>query len=92
MIKGLFDANLGSGLYKKRIPAKGRGKRGGYRTLVAFQIESKAFFIYGFSKNELDNVKKKEEKIYRQLAKDFLNMDDTEITYMVENNKLYEVK
>lgn len=32
---GLVDADLGGGLFKKRIGRPGRGKSGGYRTLVA---------------------------------------------------------
>lgn len=35
MEQGVIDADLGGGLYKKRIPMPGRGKRGGARTLIA---------------------------------------------------------
>lgn len=31
---GLTDADLGSNLYKKRIPIEGRGKSGGLRTII----------------------------------------------------------
>ncbi len=41
---GLIDANLGGGLYKKRIAAKGRGKRSGYRTLLAFRFAHRIIF------------------------------------------------
>lgn len=41
---GLFEANSGSGLYKKRVAIAGKGKSGGYRTLLAFKNEEKAFF------------------------------------------------
>lgn len=51
MENGLYEANLGSGLYKKRVAMAGKGKRGGYRTLIAFKGNDKAFFIYGFAKN-----------------------------------------
>ena len=50
MNDGLYDANLGGGIYKKRIAYGGKGKRGGVRTILAFQIGKKAFFIYGFAK------------------------------------------
>ena len=33
---------------KKRVALPGHGKRGSLRTLVAFQLDEKAFFIYGF--------------------------------------------
>jgi hypothetical protein len=68
--KGLYEANLGGGLYKKRIAMPGKGKRGSYRTLIAFKDKQKAFFVYGFAKNVRDNTSENETKIYRQLAKD----------------------
>ena len=43
--RGLHDGNLGSGLYKKRVSMAGKGKRGSYRTLLAFKKEEKAFFF-----------------------------------------------
>jgi hypothetical protein len=35
--KGLYDANLGGGIYKKRIAIGARGKRDGVRTIIAFK-------------------------------------------------------
>lgn len=35
MAQGLIDADLGGGVFKKRVGLAGRGKRGGARTLVA---------------------------------------------------------
>ncbi len=37
MNEGLTGSNLGSGLFKKRIPMSGQGKRGGWRVLLGFQ-------------------------------------------------------
>jgi len=54
--RGLNDGNLGSGLYKKRIAMVGKGKRGSYRTLLAFQQTEKTFFVYGFAKNMKANI------------------------------------
>ena len=50
MQQGLVDADLGANVYKKRVPLLGQGKSGSLRTLIAFQVDNKAFFIYGFSK------------------------------------------
>ena len=90
--KGLYEANLGGGLYKKRIAMPGQGKRGSYRTILAFKKGDKAFFIYGFAKNDRDNIDQREQRIYRQLAKDLLNMDESAIKKMIKNGKLFEVK
>jgi len=48
--QGLSDGNLGGSLYKKRVPTLGRGKRGSYRTLLAFKAKNRAIFIFGFPK------------------------------------------
>ena len=60
MEMGLIDAKLGGQVVKKRVALPGRGKRGSTRTLVAFRQGNKAFFIYGFAKNERANIGDKE--------------------------------
>jgi hypothetical protein len=90
--KGLYETNLGSGLYKKRIAREGQGKRGSYRTLIAFKYQEKAFFIYGFAKNARDNISTREKKLYRKLAKDLLSLNADAVQKMLANNKLFEVK
>lgn len=92
MDKGLFDANLGGGLYKKRVAKAGKGKRGGYRTILAFKQNDRAFFMYGFAKNERDNINIKEEMIYKRLAKFYLEMPDQKIGLLIEKGELYEVR
>ena len=56
MEAGLIDADLGGGVYKKRIALPGRGKRGGARTIIAYRTNQVAFFIFGYSKNKKDNL------------------------------------
>ena len=56
MNKGLWDANLGGQVYKKRVALIGRGKSGGARTMVAFKSNSRAIFVYGFAKNQRSNI------------------------------------
>ncbi|WP_245209863.1 type II toxin-antitoxin system RelE/ParE family toxin [Serratia sp. PL17] len=46
----LYDANLGSCVYTKRVARAGGGKRGGYRVLIAFREEEHLFFMRGFAK------------------------------------------
>jgi hypothetical protein len=91
MNKGLYDANLGSGLSKKRVAMPGKGKRGSYRTLIAFMENEKAFFIYGFSKNKKSEISNAEKEAYRKLAKDFLSMRHEEIQHLLTMNRLFEV-
>jgi hypothetical protein len=68
MRAGLYEADLGGRLLKKRIARPGQGKRGGFRTLVATDKESRWIFIYGFAKNERGNLDKDEEQALKKLA------------------------
>ena len=69
---GLVDANLGGGLFKKRVALEGRGKRGGARAILAFKVGERAVFIYGFAKNKKLSLTTKETKALKQLAKTWL--------------------
>jgi hypothetical protein len=68
MQHGLIDANLGGGVYKKRVSASSRGKRGGARTIVAFQSKQHTFFMFGFLKNETPNIEKGELRAFKLYA------------------------
>jgi len=92
MEQGLFDANLGNGLYKKRVARKGQGKRGGFRTIIAFKQNGRAVFMYGYAKNEHDNISDKDEVIYKKLAKYYLEMTDNQLNLLIESGELFEVK
>src|ERR1700683_1838925 len=54
--RGLIDADLGSGLLKQRVARAGEGRSGGYRTIIAYRAGDRAVFLYGFAKNERDNI------------------------------------
>ncbi len=50
--QGLFEADLGGGVCKKRIALPGRGKNGSTRTLVAKRHKNAVFFLEGREKSE----------------------------------------
>lgn len=50
--QGLFEADLGGGLCKKRIALPGQGKSGSSRTLVAKKHEDAIFFLAGREKSQ----------------------------------------
>ncbi len=91
MTHGLYEANLGGNVYKKRIPIGNRGKSGGARTIIAFKMQEKAIFIYGFSKNEKSNITKKEEDALKALAKIYFNYSDDQILKAIKAGELIEV-
>lgn len=63
--KRLFDADLGGGLYKKRVARKGQGKCRGYRTIIAFKEKHRSILMYGYSKNSRANINHKEEMVIK---------------------------
>ncbi|MBT5194167.1 MAG: type II toxin-antitoxin system RelE/ParE family toxin [Rhodospirillaceae bacterium] len=89
---GLFDANLGGGLYKKRVAAPGKGKSGSYRTLLAFKSGARTCFVFGFAKSARANIDAKEEKALKALAKALLGYNATAIRKAIEANELREVR
>ena len=74
MTNGLYDADLGGGLLKKRIARSGQGKSGGFRTLVATNKGSRWVFVFGFPKNERGNIDKDEEEALKKLAVHLLSL------------------
>ena len=68
MAAGLYDADLGGHLFKKRIARTGQGKSGGFRTLVATNMDDVWIFLYGFAKNERGNVDRDEELALKKWA------------------------
>ena len=89
--QGLVDADLGGGLIKQRIARPGKGKSGGYRTLIAFWHGERAVFLYGFAKSERDNIDDEELDRLRVLARHFIAMEPWRISELVENNELMEI-
>ncbi|HLX53355.1 MAG TPA: type II toxin-antitoxin system RelE/ParE family toxin [Aquella sp.] len=92
MACGLIDADLGGGLFKKRVPRPGFGKRSGYRTLIATNLEDKWFFILGFAKNEQDNIDAAELVALQKYAKFLLNISKEDIKHSLQSNELVELK
>ena len=91
MIVGLYDADLGSGLFKKRIARSGQGKRSGFRTLIATNKGDRWIFVFGFPKNERSNIDKEEEAALKNLATELLSLTPENLEKEVLENKLIEV-
>lgn len=88
---GLDVVSLGGGLYKKRVMRVGQGKRGSYRTLIAFKKDDIALFVYGFAKNEQENIGLKELAVYKKLAGYYLGLTKDELDHFLGNKSLIEV-
>jgi len=92
MSRGLIDASLGGHVFKKRVGINGRGKRGGLRTLLAFRMGERAFFVFGFAKNERANVSDKGLTALKLLGSQLLGYDSRTLTQALSAGELIEVE
>ena len=91
IMEGLIDADLGQGIVKKRVALPGRGKRKGSRTLIATNWQDRWIFLYGFSKNERENVTAEELEGWQALALDYLKLSNKQLDLLVHKGELLEV-
>ena len=91
MAAGLFDADLGGGLLKKRIGRPGQGKSGGFRTLVASNKGNRWIFLFGFPKNERANIDKDEQEALKNLATHLLSLTAQAVGTALREGELIEV-
>ncbi len=88
---GIVDADLGSGLIKLRVARKNQGRSGGYRMLIAYRHGNRAIFLYGFAKNEQDNIREDELKTLKEIAIHWLKASKKDLSYALEKSVLKEI-
>lgn len=91
MTAGLYEADLGGGLLKKRVARTGQGKSGGFRTLVATNKGSQWIFVFGFPKNARSNISNREEEALKKLSAQLLSLSPEDLVNAQHNNELIEV-
>ena len=91
MEQGLIDADLGGYVFKKRVAFPERGKRSGVRVIVATQKVDRWFFLYGFGKNERNNISDKELEIFQEMAVDLLKLNDRQVDLALSSGEFVEV-
>jgi|SRR5712671_4326998 hypothetical protein len=90
--RGLVDADLGGGLIKQRIARPGQGKSGGFRTLTAYRRSERAVFLFGFAKNERDNIDDDELETLRERGQVFLALSTGQLARLLAEGDLTEVE
>ncbi|HDG1688811.1 TPA: type II toxin-antitoxin system RelE/ParE family toxin [Kluyvera georgiana] len=93
--QGIWEADLGGGVIKKRLPLQ-KGKRGGARTVLFFKSGYHIFFYDGWAKNTVSSKSAKEIEddelaAYRKLATAFLAFTDRDIEKLINTGFLIEV-
>ena len=88
---GLIDADLGNGLIKQRVARPGQGKRGGYRTIVAYRTRDRSVFLFGFAKNTKTGLRPDELAALAMVGAGWLNAVDRQVARALANEELKEV-
>ena len=91
MEQGLVDADLGGNLYKKRVALPGRGKSGSTRTLIATNRQNRWFFMFGFEKNDKENITQAELAYLQEVAQIFLGYSSDELQLAIDKGEFLEV-
>jgi hypothetical protein len=89
--RGIVDADLGGGLIKHRVARSGQGRSGGYRMLVAHRVGDRAVFLYGFAKNDRENIDAEELMTVRDIAAGWLAAGDDRVARAIVEKELLEI-
>lgn len=90
--RGLMDTDLGGGLIKLRVARPGQGRWDGYRTIVACRTGSRAFFLVGYGKNDLDNIGEATLARLRKVAQQLQQFTDDELDTIMASGVLREIE
>ena len=88
---GLIDADLGGHIVKQRVARPGQGKRGGFRMLIGFRSDL-AIFLFGFAKNERENIDDDQLKTLQEIVASWFSADEKKIARALEDGILVEVQ
>ena len=83
---------MGGGVIKQRIARPGESKSRGYRSIVLFRKGGLSFFVYGFSKSELGNIRADEEAQFKRMARHVLSLTDAQLSELIANGQFEEVE
>jgi hypothetical protein len=89
--RGIVDADLGEGAIKQRVARKGQGRSGGYRAIVAYRVGDRAVFLFGFAKNEMDNIGLDRVRKWRAAAAQVLSLDLDGLANASDDESLEEI-
>lgn len=85
--RGMIDVDLGGGLIKQRVARPGRGRSGGYRTIIAYRAQDRAVFLFGFAKSERENIGPDDLMELRKLGSNWLSASPQAIVRAIEGGR-----
>lgn len=89
--RGQLDADLGGGVIKQRVARAGHGKAGSFRTIILYRTAERAFFVYGFAKNDRDNIDADEEVAFKKAAQHVLRLTEDQLAALIDKGQLTEI-
>ena len=90
--RGQIDADLGRGVIKQRVARPGQGRAGGYRTLIVYRARDRAIFVFGFAKNEREDLEPDELEDLKTTARLLLAYTREQLDEALMSDELWEVR
>jgi hypothetical protein len=89
--RGEYEADLGGGVFKKRIARSGAGKSGGYRVILFFRKGERLFFSYLFAKSNQANISDSDLRDFKDTAKLYLEYTDDQLKDRLKDGWIKEL-
>lgn len=88
------EADLGNGLFKKRVARAGSGKRDGYRMIIAYRPPraDRVLLVFAFAKNAASNLRTESRDLLAAAAALVLVASDEAIRVLLADGELREVE
>jgi hypothetical protein len=74
------------------VTGQSSGKSSGFRTLIAYRKEDRLIFLYGFAKNERENIDEDELNLLKKLCRDYLSLSLSELENAITMGILIELE
>ena len=78
-------------MLKQRLARPNQGKSAGYRCIILFRYKERAFFVYGFPKNERDNISQEDEQVFKELSEQMFDLSENDLEQLLTSGALAEV-
>jgi len=89
--QGLVEADLGGGVIKQRVARAGQGRSGGFRVIIAYRFGQISVFLYGFAKNEKENIDEDELKTLKEIGAGWLKANKVSLEKAIKAGIIEEV-
>lgn len=90
---GASEADLGAGLFKKRLARLGGGKSGGYRAIVAYRPSraDRVLVAYAFAKSAASTLTPQGHEALSKVAQAFVAANDEQLAELLASRDVTEV-